>query len=64
MRRGSTAPSGTLDEGDHDVEWDGLAKNGKRVAGSLTVRVVAISTVGRSELRTTVSVRKVAAPRG
>ena len=62
--RGGLAPSGTLDEGDHEVEWDGLAKNGKRVAGPLTVRVVAISTVGRSELRATVSVTKAAAPRG
>lgn len=62
--RGGLAPSGTLEEGDHEVEWDGLAKNGKRVAGPLTVRVVAISTVGRSELRTTVSVTKAAAPRG
>jgi hypothetical protein len=62
--RGGLAPSGTLDEGDHEVEWDGLAKNGRRVAGSLTVRVVAISTVGRSELRSTVAVTKAAAPRG
>jgi phosphodiester glycosidase len=62
--RGGLAPSGTLDTGDHEVEWDGLAKNGKRVSGSLTVRVVAVSTVGRSELRTTVAVTKAAAPRG
>jgi hypothetical protein len=61
--RGGLAPNGTLDEGDHSVDWDGLAKNGKRVSGNLMVRVVAISTVGRSELRATVSVRKVAAPR-
>jgi hypothetical protein len=62
--RGGLAPSGTLDEGDHEVEWDGLAKNGRRVAGSLTVRVVAVSSVGRSELRSTVAVSKAAAPRG
>jgi phosphodiester glycosidase/flagellar hook capping protein FlgD len=62
--RGGLAPSGTLGEGDHEVEWDGLAKNGSRVAGSLSVRVVAVGDVGRSELRTTVAVRKVAAPRG
>jgi flagellar hook assembly protein FlgD len=62
--RGGLAPSGTLEEGDHEVEWDGLAKNGQRVAGALTVRVVAVSEVGRTELRTTVAVRKVAPPRG
>ena len=62
--RGGLAPNSTLAEGDHDVEWDGLAKNGKRVSGALTVRVIAISTVGRSELRTTVSVRKAAGPGG
>jgi hypothetical protein len=62
--RGGLAPSGTLDEGDHELEWDGLAKNGRRVSGDLTVRVIAIGAVGRSELRTTVSVRKAAAPRG
>jgi len=48
----------------YEVEWDGLAKNGQRVAGALTVRVVAVSDVGRSELRTTVAVRKATAPRG
>jgi hypothetical protein len=62
--RGGLAPSGTLDEGDHELEWDGLARNGRRVSGDLTVRVIAIGAVGRSELRTTVSVRKAAAPRG
>jgi hypothetical protein len=62
--RSGLAPRGTLDAGDYQVEWDGLAKNGQRVAGQLTVRVVAVSTVGGSELRTTVSMRKVAAPRG
>jgi len=62
--RGGLAPSGTLDQGDHEVEWDGLAKDGQRVAGALTVRVVAVSDVGRSELRTTVAVRKAAPPRG
>ena len=62
--RGGLAPSGTLAEGDHEVEWSGLAKNGKRVSGVLTVRVVAIGDVGRSELRTTVSVTKAAGPGG
>jgi hypothetical protein len=62
--RGGLAPGGTLDQGDHEVVWDGLAKNGKRVAGALTVRVVAISTVGRSELRDAVAVTKAAGPRG
>jgi hypothetical protein len=60
--RGGLAPNATLGEGDHEVEWDGLAKNGKRVAGALSVRVIAISTVGRSELRAPVAVTKAAAP--
>jgi Phosphodiester glycosidase len=62
--RSGLAPRGTLDPGDREVEWDGLAKNGKRIAGLVTVRVVAVSSVGRSELRTTISMRKVAPPRG
>ena len=62
--RGGLAPNSTLAEGDHDVEWDGLARNGNRVSGALTVRVIAISNVGRSELRTSVSVRKAAGSRG
>jgi len=62
--RGGLAPNSTLPEGDHDLEWDGLAKNGNRVSGVLTVRVIAISSVGRSELRTDVSVRKAAGARG
>jgi hypothetical protein len=61
--RGGLAPNGTLDAGDHEVEWDGLTKSGNRIAGELTVRVIAISTVGRSELRDTVAVTKAAAPR-
>ncbi len=62
--RSGLAPRGTLDAGDHEAEWDGLAKNGKRIAEPVTVRVVAVSSVGRSELRTTIVMRKVAAPRG
>ena len=62
--RGGLAPTGVLDSGDHETEWDGLSRSGARVVGPMTVRVVAVSTVGRSELRTTVTVRKVAAPRG
>ena len=62
--RGGLAPNSTLADGDHVVEWDGLAKNGARVSGALTVRVIAISTVGRSELRTTVSVRRAAGSAG
>jgi hypothetical protein len=61
--RGGLAPNGTLDAGDHEVEWDGLTKSGNRIAGELTVRVIAISTVGRSELRDTVAITKAAAPR-
>jgi Phosphodiester glycosidase/FlgD Ig-like domain len=62
--RNGLAPRGTLDAGDHQVEWDGLAKNGNRIAGQVTVRVVAVSSVGRSELSTTIAMRKVAPPRG
>ncbi len=62
--RGGLAPRGTLEAGDHAVEWDGLSKRGQRVAGDLTVRVIAVSDAGKSELRTTISVRKVRAPCG
>jgi Phosphodiester glycosidase len=61
--RSGLGPRGTLDAGDYRAEWDGLGKKGRRVAGLLTIRVVAVSTVGRSELRTTIAVRKVAPPR-
>ena len=36
--------------GDQSVAWNGLAKNGNVVPGTLTVRVVATSSLGRSEL--------------
>ena len=62
--RSGLAPRGTLEPGDHAVEWDGLSRRGQRVAGDLAVRVIAVSDVGRSELRTTVSVRKARLPRG
>ncbi len=60
--RGGLAPSGTLEAGDHEITWDALAKNGKRVAGALTIRVVAASDVGRSELSAPVTLRKVVPP--
>jgi hypothetical protein len=62
--RGGLAPRGTLEAGDYAVDWDGLSRRGQRVAGDLSVRVIAVSDVGRSELRTTVSVRKARLPRG
>src|SRR4029079_5030513 len=46
------------DAGDQSVIWNGLAKNGKVVSGTLTVRVVATSSLGRSELGAPVQVRK------
>ena len=44
--------------GDQSVTWNGLAKNGNVVSGTLTVRVVATSSLGRSELDAPIQVRK------
>jgi hypothetical protein len=50
------------EEGNQAVVWNGLAKNGKVVAGTLTVRVVATSTLGRSELDAAIQVRAAKRP--
>jgi hypothetical protein len=55
--RGGLAVPAARDEGNQAVVWNGLANNGKVVAGRLTVRVVATSTLGRSELDAAIQVR-------
>jgi hypothetical protein len=59
VRSGLGAPA-AREAGDQSVTWDGLAKNGKVVAGKLTVRVVATSSLGRSELDAPIQVRRAA----
>ena len=49
---------GRLDAGDQRLVWNGLGVNGRRLAGTFTVRVVAASDVGRSELLAPVTLRK------
>jgi hypothetical protein len=55
--------TGELEPGEHDVTWDGLGGNGRRLAGRYTVRVVATSMLGRSELDAPIVLRKVAGAR-
>jgi hypothetical protein len=54
---------GRLTAGDQRLAWDGLGVNGRRLGGTFTVRVVAASEVGRSELTTPVTLLKVPGPR-
>ena len=54
---------GRFEAGDQRLVWDGLGVNRRRLAGSYTVRVVAASEVGRSELVAPVTLRKARAPR-
>jgi hypothetical protein len=56
VRSGLAVPA-AREAGDQSVVWDGLAKNGKVAAGTLTVRVVATSSLGRSELDAPIRVR-------
>jgi hypothetical protein len=56
VRSGLAVPA-ARDAGDQSVIWNGLAKNGKVVTGTLTVRVVATSSLGRSELDAPIQVR-------
>ena len=57
VRSGLGVPA-SREAGDQSVTWNGLAKNGKVTAGALTVRVVATSTLGRSQLDAPIQVRK------
>jgi hypothetical protein len=62
VRSGLAVPA-SRDAGDQSVVWNGLAKNGKVVSGKLNVRVVATSSLGRSQLDAPIQVRKAAVPR-
>jgi len=57
VRSGLAIPA-ARDAGDQSVVWNGLARNGKVVSGTLTVRVAATSSLGRSELDAPIRVRK------
>jgi Phosphodiester glycosidase/FlgD Ig-like domain len=48
--------------GEQRVVWDGLGVNRRRLSGRYTVRVVAASEVGRSELTAPIVLRRAAAP--
>jgi hypothetical protein len=56
VRSGLAVPA-AREAGDQSVIWNGLAKNGKVTPGTLTVRVVATSSLGRSELDAPIQVR-------
>jgi len=63
VRSGLAVPA-ARDAGDQRVTWDGLGRNGARVAGRFTVQVVATSPLGRSVLTAPIVIRKAAAARG
>ena len=62
--RGGLARPAAREAGDQSVTWDGLGAKGNRLAGRFVVRVVATSTLGRSELDAPIVLRKAPAPRG
>jgi FlgD Ig-like domain len=47
-----------LDTGEQRVVWDGLGPNRARLAGRFTIRVVAASDIGRSELTASIVLRR------
>jgi Phosphodiester glycosidase/FlgD Ig-like domain len=47
-----------LDAGDQRVVWDGLSAQGRRPAGTYTIRVVVASEIGRSELTAPIVLRR------
>jgi hypothetical protein len=57
VRSGLAVPA-AREAGDQSVIWDGLARNGNVVSGTLTVRVAATSSLGRSELDAPIQVRE------
>jgi len=61
VRSGLAVPA-AREAGDQSVTWDGLAKNGNVVAGTLTVQVAATSSLGRSELDAPIQLRKAKGP--
>jgi hypothetical protein len=56
VRSGLGAPA-AREAGDQRAMWDGLGANGRRLSGRFTVRVVATSTLGRSELTAPITLR-------
>jgi hypothetical protein len=51
--------TGELEPGEHDVTWDGLGVNRRRLAGGYAVEVKATSSLGISELRAPIELRMV-----
>ena len=51
--------TGELEPGEHDVTWDGLGANRRRLAGRLAVEMKATSSLGVSELRAPIELRTV-----
>jgi phosphodiester glycosidase/flagellar hook capping protein FlgD len=62
VRSGLAAPA-ARGEGDQEVVWNGLDRNGQRIAGRFVVRVAATTDLGRSELDAPIVLRKAAAKR-
>lgn len=63
VRSGLAVPA-ARDAGDQQVVWDGLGTSGRRLAGRFTVRVLATSSLGSSELDAPIVLREAAAPKG
>ena len=63
VRAGLAVPA-AREAGDQRVTWDGLGRNGARIAGRFTVQVVATSNLGRSELDAPIVIRRAVASRG
>ncbi len=61
VRSGLAVPA-AREAGDQAVTWNGLATSGNVVSGRLTVRVVAMSSLGRSVLDAPIQVRKAKGP--
>jgi hypothetical protein len=51
--------TGELEPGEHDVTWDGLGANRRRLAGRFAVEVKATSSLGVSELHAAIELRTV-----
>lgn len=63
VRRG-LAPAGSLEAGEHELTWDGLGEQRRRLSGTYTVRVIARSSLGASQLDAPIALRLAVAPRG
>ena len=62
VRRG-LAPAGSLEAGEHELTWDGLGEGRRRLSGTYTVRVIARSGLGASQLDAPIALRLAVAPR-